>query len=170
MTTTTFKTQHDIPMDKMTFDKLSDCSALPKNNYKILDVIIAFAKYDEEFQIASFRMRNPFSIEQGSEYFIITINNHRLDTHTSYLINKRTGNVSIHLFDQIQPYNDLMDGLMRVYHRSENELLELDFISDELKKEIEFQRRLREFEEAQTNDEDNNDDSDDDGYYDVFSR
>ena len=154
-TTTTFKTQHDIPMDKMTFDKLSDCSALPKNNYKILDVIIAFAKYDEEFQIASFRMRNPFSIEQGSEYFIITINNHRLDTHASYLINKRTGDISIHLFEEIQPYNDLMDGLMRVYHRSENELLELDFISDELKKEIELLRR---------HDEDNNDDSDDDSY------
>ena len=165
----TFKEIHDIPMDKMTFDKLSDLlpAAFPReNNYKLLKKTSVRVDYDEELQIASFSQYTPFSIEQGSEYFIITISDDFNTLPKCYLINKRTGDIYRKAFDQI-PYNDLINGLMRVYNRSENELLELDYISDELKKEIEYQRRLREFEEAWTN---YDDDSDDDGYIDVFSR
>ena len=166
-TTTIFKRKHAIPMDKMTFDKIpNDPLEAYKNNYKSLNNRISYTsiEYDEELQIASFKSSYPFSIEQGSEYIIITINTtaylfSRLPNR--YLINKRTGDIYENGLDQIKHRNDLMDGLMRVYHRSKNELLELDFISDELKKGIELQRR---------HDEDNNDDSDDDGYDDVFSR
>ena len=147
--TTTFKTQHDIPMDKMTFDRIADNSEFPKNNQKYLRSICAVIRYDEELQIASFSLWNPFSIEQGSEHYIITINDYRFNRLPEYyrlpkcyLISKRTGDIYRNVFDRIKPYRDLMDGLIRVYNRSKNELLEVDFISDELKEEAEFHRRL----------------------------
>ena len=147
--TTTFKTQHDIPMDKMTFDRIADNSEFPKNNQKYLRSICAVIRYDEELQIASFSLWNPFSIEQGSEHYIITINDYRFNRLPEYyrlpkcyLISKRTGDHYRITFDQIRPYYNLMNGLIRVYNRSENELLEIDFISDDLKEEIKFHRRI----------------------------
>ena len=112
---TTFKQIHDIPMDKMTFDRISDDAEFPKNNQKYLRGICAIIKYDEELQIASFESFTPFSIEpieQGSEYIIITMNCQFNELPKRYLISKRTGDIYENVFDQIKPYNDLMDGLM----------------------------------------------------------
>ena len=150
-TTTTFKTQHEIPMDKITFDTINkhiqsikhaienDFSAI--NRFVILPCTII---YDEDLQIASFNSYDLLSIEPTPDYFIITTDDYG-ELPNYYFINKKTGEFTKHRHNRQFPYR-LLDGLLRVYNQTEHELLEFDFISDELKEWI------------------------DDGYDDVFSR
>ena len=149
MTNTTFKTEYDIPMDKITYDNIT------RSRHDLItrdltdDIPPIHIEYDEDLQIATFNNYHglPFWLEQTSCYIIIIINKYDVFPQY-YFINKKTGEYSRHKPDSIIPYQ-LVDGLQRVYNRSENELLEIDFISDKLKEKIKWERMLREYEDAE---------------------
>ena len=159
MTNTTFKNRHELPMDKITYDTIkhnhvieSDWPA--ESRFVILPCHIS---YDEDLQIASFESyRFLFSIEQTPDYFIITM--HRFDIYPEYyFINKKTGEITMlthnrrFYFESIDDLfrvhgitNELIDGLLRVYGKTENELMETDFIPDNLKTHIQIRILERE--------------------------
>ena len=133
MTNTTFKTTYDIPMDKITYDNImrSRHDLITRHlTYNIPPIDI---EYDEDLQIATFNSYGlPFSLEQTSYYIIIIIDNCD-EFPPYYFINKKTGECSKHKPDSISP-SQLVDGLVRVYGKTEDELMETDFIPDKLKR------------------------------------
>ena len=133
MTNTTYKTIYDIPMDKITYDNImrSRHDLITRHlTYNIPPIDI---EYDEDLQIATFNSYGlPFSLEQTSYYIIIIIDNCD-EFPPYYFINKKTGECSKHKPDSIFP-GQLVDGLVRVYGKTEDELLEADFIPDKLKR------------------------------------
>ena len=133
MTNTTFKTTYDIPMDKITYDNIMRSRHDLITRYLTEDIPSVHIEYDEDLQIATFNNYGlPFWLEQTSCYIIIVINN--WDTFPPYyFINKKTGECSKHKPDSISP-SQLVDGLVRVYGKTEDELLEADFIPDKLKR------------------------------------
>ena len=161
MTNTTFKNRHELPMDKITYDNIqysryskhiteSDWPA--ESRFVTLPCHIS---YNEDLQIASFESyRFLFSIEQTPDYFIITM--HRFDIYPEYyFINKKTGEITMlthnrrFYFEPIDGMtkDDLIDGLLRVYGKTEDELMETDFIPDKLKTHIRIRILEREYED-----------------------
>ena len=143
MMTTTFNTKHEIPMDKITYDLINNSRRdlihklahdLIDSNLSSISIAIQI-RYDEELQLAYFESYFPFSMEQTSEYFILTMDDYD-ELPNYYFINKKTGEFSKHVHNRKCPYR-LLDGLVRVYGLSERELLESDFISDRMKRHIE---------------------------------
>ena len=140
MTNTTFKTRHELPMDKITYDTINkhneSIKQIIRNDESAVFRFIILPcdiSYDEDLQIATFESYCfPCSLEQTPDYFIITMC--RFDVFSQYyFINKKTGECSKHKPDSISP-SQLVDGLVRVYGKTEDELMEADFIPDKLKR------------------------------------
>ena len=154
MTDTTFKTTYDIPMDKITYDNITRSFHDLITRDLIDDLPAVHIEYDEDLQIATFsRYASPFSLEQTSCYIIIIRNDYD-ELPQYYLINKKTGECRRHKPDSIFP-DELVDGLVRVYGQTESQLLEADFIPDNLKRYLKELLWEREFEDAWRDDEDN---------------
>ena len=155
MTNTTFKTTYDIPMDKITYDTINkhneSIKQIIKNDWSAESRFILLPchiSYDEDLQIATFNNYGlPFLLEQTSDYIIIIIDN--CDTFPPYyFINKKTGEYSRHKPDSIFP-DELVDGLVRVYGQTERQLMEADFIPDNLKRYLQILIWEREYEDAE---------------------
>ena len=144
MMTTTFNTKHEIPMDKITYDTINKHNQyimhIIKNDWSARFRFITLPcdiSYDEDLQIASFdACCFLFSIEQTPDYFIITMDCFDI-LPKLYLINKKTGEITMHSHVH-RYYPDLIDALLRVYGKTEDELMETDFISDKLKPKIQM--------------------------------
>ena len=158
MTNTTFKTRHELPMDKITYDTINkhneSIKQIIRNDWSAESRFILLPcdiSYDEDLQIATFNNYGfPFSLEQTPDYFIITMC--RFDVFSQYyFINKKTGECSRHKPDSISP-SQLVDGLVRVYGKTEDELMETDFISDKLKPYLQRLIWEREYEDAEDDD------------------
>ena len=147
MTNTTYKTIYDIPMDKITYDNImrSRHDLITRHlTYNIPPIDI---EYDEDLQIATFNSYGlPFSLEQTSYYIIIIIDNCE-EFSQYYFINKKTGECRRHKPVSIFP-RELVDGLVRVYGQTERQLMEADFIPDNLKRYLQILIWEREFEDA----------------------
>ena len=147
----TFKTTYDIPMDKITYDNITRNFHDLITRHLIYDLPYVHIEYDEDLQIATFsHYASPFSLEQTSCYIIIISNNYD-ELPQYYLINKKTGECRRHKPDSIFP-DELIDGLLRVYGKTEDELMETDFISDKLKSKIQIRIWEREHEDAEDDD------------------
>ena len=148
MTNTTFKIDYDIPMDKITYDNIMRSRHNLITRDLIDDIPPIHIEYDEDLQIATFNSYcNPFLLEQTSCYIIIIID--RCDIFPQYyFINKKTGEYRKHKPDSISP-GQLVDGLVRVYNQTENQLLEADFIPDNLKRYLQNLIWEREYEDAE---------------------
>ena len=148
MTNTTFKTDYDIPMDKITYDNIMRSRHDLVTRDLIDDLPSVHIEYDEDLQIATFNKYGlPFSLEQTSNYIIIIINNWE-ELPQYYFINKKTGEYRKHKPDSISP-GQLVDGLVRVYGQTESQLLEADFTPDKLKRYLQHLIWEREYEEVE---------------------
>ena len=148
MTNTTFKTTYDIPMDKITYDNIMRSRHDLITRDLIDDLPAVHIEYDEDLQIATFsHYASTLSLEQTSCYIIIITNNYD-ELPQYYLINKKTGECRRHKPDRIFP-DELIDGLLRVYGKTEDELMETDFISDKLKPYLQRLIWEREYEELE---------------------
>ena len=153
---TTFKTTYDIPMDKITYDTINKHNQslrhVIKNDWSTVFRFIPLPchiEYDEDLQIATFNSYGfPFLLEQTSDYFIIIIDNYCYTVPPYYFINKKTGECSMCKPDRISP-GELEDGLVRVYGKTEDELMETDFIPDKLKRYLQIVIWEREYEELE---------------------
>ena len=148
MTNTTFKTVYDIPMDKITYDNIMR-SRHDLITRELTDNIPPIhIEYDEDLQIATFNNYHglPFWLEQISDYIIIIINKYCYTFTPYYFINKKTGEYSMYKPDSISP-GELVDGLVRVYGQTETQLLEADFIPDNLKRYLQIMIWEREYED-----------------------
>ena len=150
MTNTTFKTTYDIPMDKITYDNIMRSRHDLITRYLTDDIPPIHIEYDEDLQIATFNNYNglPFWLEQTSCYIIIIVKKNWDTFPPYYFINKKTGEYSRHKPDSIFP-GELVDGLVRVYGKTEDELMETDFIPDKLKPQIQMRIWEREYEDAE---------------------
>ena len=151
MTNTTFKTTYDIPMDKITYDNIMRSRHDLITRYLTDNIPPIDIEYDEDLQIATFNSYGlPFLLEQTSDYIIIIIDN--CDTFPPYyFINKKTGEYSMYKPDSISP-GELVDGLVRVYGKTEDELMETDFIPDKLKRYLRIVIWERDYEDWERED------------------
>ena len=138
MTNTTFKTTYDIPMDKITYDNIMRSRHDLITRYLTEDIPSVHIEYDEDLQIATFDSYGlPFWLEQTSCYIIIIVKKNWDTFSQYYFINKKTGEYRRHKPVSIFP-SELVDGLVRVYGQTERQLMEADFIPDNLKRYLQI--------------------------------